>query len=68
MEVILYSTGCPTCIRMKELLESKRIPFEYMSKTAEEMQKLGFSSTPILTVDGKIYHQVDALRWIFQNA
>ncbi|MFD1910046.1 glutaredoxin family protein [Paenibacillus rhizoplanae] len=55
--VIVYSTsGCSECNQVKQLLESKGIPFEVRdvmtsSVYQEEVEKLGFMGIPV-TVSG----------------
>ncbi len=63
MNVILYSTGCPRCIVLKEKLLSKNIPYtEVTSK--EEMIASGFDEVPVLAVDEDIMNFRDAVNWV----
>ena len=52
MEVILYSTGCPQCNILKEMLQKKNIIFQ-IEDNVEKMKELGFSSLPMLSIDNK---------------
>ena len=59
----LYSTGCPKCKVIEKKLEQKNIQYEKVNDVAE-MQRLGFTSAPVLEVDGKYLNFGDANRWI----
>ena len=54
MKVILYSTGCPQCNILKEMLQKKNIIFQ-IEDNVVKMKELGFLSLPMLSVDGKIF-------------
>lgn len=61
--ITLYTTHCPKCKVIEKKLSNKNI--QYVEVTdVEEMQRLGFSSAPVLDVDGKIYNFGEANRWI----
>ena len=59
MEVILYSTGCPKCNILKEMLQKKNIIFQ-IEDNVEKMKELGFSSLPMLSIDNKILNFKEA--------
>lgn len=59
MEVILYSTGCPQCNILKEMLQKKNIIFQ-IEDNVEKMKELGFSSLPMLSIDNKILNFKEA--------
>ena len=59
----LYSTGCPRCKVIEKKLEQKNIQYEKVNDVTE-MQRLGFTSAPVLEVDGKYLNFGDANRWI----
>lgn len=63
MSLTLYSTGCPKCKVLKTKLEAKNIPYEE-NHDVNEMQSLGISSVPVLSVDGKLLPFVEANQWI----
>lgn len=63
MEIILYSTGCPKCVVLKNKLKEKNINFIENNDT-DEMIKLGFLELPILCIDGKIYNFIQAIKWV----
>lgn len=61
--ITLYSTNCPKCRVIEKKLAQKDI--QYITVTdIEEMKRLGFTSAPVLEVDGKILNFGDANRWI----
>lgn len=58
MGVILYTLPrCPRCLILKSYLNSLKIPYE--EKNAQDfivyLTSHGFSSAPILEVDGQLY-------------
>lgn len=54
MSVTLYSSGCPKCRVLKQKLEKKSIPYEYVEDTQEMIDK-GFKSAPQLEIDDEYY-------------
>ncbi|MFA7111776.1 MAG: hypothetical protein WC174_05370 [Bacilli bacterium] len=63
MKVILYSTGCPICLKLKELLKSKNIFYDEITDIDIMLNK-GFDSVPILEIDGKPLDYKQATQWI----
>lgn len=63
MEVILYSTGCPQCNILKEMLQKKNVIFQ-IEDNVEKMKELGFSSLPMLSVDNKILNFKEAFNFL----
>lgn len=63
MEVILYSTGCPQCNILKEMLQKKNIVFQ-IEDNIEKMKELGFSSLPMLSIDNKIINFKEAFNFL----
>lgn len=61
-EVVLYSTGCPKCKVLKSKLIAKHIDFVEV-EDVDEMGKVGLTSVPWLSVDGKMMDFVNAVRW-----
>lgn len=61
--VILYSTGCPKCQVLKSKLDSKNISYEVFDDKDKMIDK-GFTSVPILEVDGEIMDFKKAVEWI----
>lgn len=63
MKVILYSNHCPQCIILEKILKSKNVDYDIFTDE-NEMIKLGFTSMPMLSVDGKLYNFRDAYNLI----
>lgn len=63
MNIILYSNDCPRCKVLKTKLEQKNINFEE-NNNVELMTKKGFTTVPVLEVNGTIYNFKDAVEWI----
>lgn len=63
MEVILYSTGCPQCNILKEMLQKKNIIFQ-IEDNVEKMKELGFSSLPMLSIDNKTLNFKEAFNFL----
>lgn len=63
MNIVLYSNDCPRCKILKKKLEQNNIMFEENSDVEAMIQK-GFTTAPILEVDGVIYNFKEAVEWI----
>ena len=62
MSVVLYSTNCPKCKVLEKKLDS--IGVDYTIITDEDLMiSKGFSSAPMLEVDGNIMDFGNAVRW-----
>lgn len=61
--VIFYSTHCPKCKVLEIKLNQKNIQYTE-NDNVEEMLALGIQSAPCLSVDGKLYHFADAIKWV----
>jgi glutaredoxin len=62
MSVVLYSTNCPKCKVLEKKLDS--IGVDYTIVTDEDLMiSKGFSSAPMLEVDGNIMDFGNAVRW-----
>lgn len=66
MHVILYSNHCPKCNILKQKLKKARIKFEEINDVDLMISK-GFSTVPLLEVDGNAMNFVDAFKWIETN-
>ena len=66
MTIKLYTTHCPQCRALEMKLNKKSIEYT-TNDNIEEMKKLGFTSAPVLEVDGKILNFGDANRWIMNQ-
>lgn len=61
--IVLYSTGCPLCRALKLMLDNKHVSYSVESDV-EAMKEKGFSSVPVLEVDGKAMMYGEALKYI----
>jgi glutaredoxin len=66
MKVILYSNHCPKCEMMKKMLDMKNISYDIFDNE-DEMIKMGFSSMPMISIDGKIMDFSDGISWVKNN-
>lgn len=66
MRIILYSNHCPKCEMMKKMLDMKNISYDIFDNE-DEMIKMGFSSMPMISIDGKIMDFSDGISWIKNN-
>ena len=64
--IILYSTNCPKCKVLATKLEEKDIEFRIVDNVDEMVEK-GFTSIPILEVDGEAMDFMTAVNWINQK-
>lgn len=63
MRVVLYTTHCPQCRVLKQQLDNKNI--EYTEVTDEKvMIEKGFTSAPMLEVDGTVKSCREAFQWL----
>ena len=63
MQTILYSTGCPKCNVLKTKLTQKGVDFKLI-EDADAMISKGFTSAPMLEVDGNAMDFMDAVKWV----
>ncbi len=63
MDIILYSTGCPKCKILKKKLEDKNIDY-VENDDIETMISLGIEQVPVLSVDNKLFHFAEAVKWV----
>ena len=61
--IILYSTHCPQCKALEMKLNKKKIEYTICDDETE-MKKLGFTSAPMLDVDGTHYNFSNAIKWV----
>lgn len=62
MSIVLYSTNCPKCKVLEKKLDS--IGVDYTIVTDEDLMiSKGFSSAPMLEVDGNVMDFGNAVRW-----
>ena len=63
MNVILYTTGCPRCLYLEQLLNKNHISYK-KEDNKNKMVSLGFTEVPILEVDGVRLDYKKAEEWI----
>jgi len=63
MDVILYSTNCPKCKVLEKKLDSVGVDYRVVTDV-DVMEKKGFSSAPMLEVDGEVMEFGKAIKWI----
>ena len=63
MRVILFSTDCPRRNVLEKKLVAKGLPFQVESDE-NRILELGYTSAPILSVDGKIMEFTEANAWL----
>lgn len=61
--ITLYSTGCPQCKVLKQKLDENKIEYEIVTDE-DLMLKKGFTSAPMLDVDGEIMNTQQAFQWL----
>lgn len=62
--VKLYSTHCPQCIMLENMLKQKKVKYELVKTTMEEVEAMGYSAVPLLEVDGKILNFNEGMAWV----
>lgn len=63
MNITLYTTHCPMCNILENLLEKKGLSYEVVDDINVMIEK-GFKAAPILEVDGNVYTYPQAKLWI----
>lgn len=58
--ITLYSTGCPKCVILEKKMNQKHLNYDTVSDV-DLMMERGFSSLPMLDVDGHVYDFKEAL-------
>lgn len=58
-----YSTGCPRCIVLKNLMDKRDMEYEIITDEKIMFQK-GVTHVPMLEVDGVIMEYGEAFKWI----
>ena len=62
-KIILYSTGCVRCNKLKDKLNASAIQYE-VNTNEETMAELGFEFLPVLEVNGEFLEYGAAVKWI----
>lgn len=63
MNVTLYTISCPKCVVLEKKMDLKGVVFKKV-EDIDVMRNLGFSSAPMLDVDGEIMDFNMAIKWI----
>ena len=63
MKPVLYTTHCPKCTVLSKKLEKANIEYDICEDTAT-MQSRGFTSLPVLEVNGEILDFSAAIKWV----
>lgn len=61
--VVLYTTHCPKCNVLTKKLDQAQIKYE-ICEDADIMREKGFSSAPVLEVNGEFFSFKEAVVWI----
>lgn len=63
MSIILYSTHCPCCNVIEKKLKSKNLEYVEVNDS-QIMKNKGFTTVPILDVDGTVMDFSAANEWL----
>ena len=63
MNVILYTSGCPSCNMLKKELDKNGIMYDVFDDV-DKMIEMGFNEVPILEVDNTKMNYTEAIKWI----
>ncbi len=66
-EVIVYSTGCPQCEALEQMLNSHQIKYTVCSDR-EKMLLMGLTHVPVLEANGTLMNFKEAITWIGARA
>ncbi len=64
--VTLYTTGCPRCKVLEAKLDEAGITYGVVNDP-QKIMEMGFTTAPIMTVDGTVYSFKEAINWIGAN-
>jgi len=65
-KLVLYSTHCPRCVVLEKKLKTKNIEYEEVNDENLMLEK-GFTTVPMLEVDGVVLNYKEANEWINNN-
>ena len=66
-EIIVYSTGCPQCEALEQMLNSHQIKYTVCSDR-EKMLSMGLTHVPVLEANGTLMNFKEAITWIGARA
>lgn len=61
--ITMYSTHCPKCKTLEIKLKQKNLEYD-VCDNIDLMQSKGFTSLPMLDVDGELYNFQNAIKWV----
>lgn len=64
--IILYSTDCPRCKLVKQMLDIHHVPYTEIADKQVILDK-DFDSVPVMDINGKIMDYSGILTWLKQN-
>ena len=64
--IILYTTHCPKCNILMTKLDEKNIDYLICENT-KTMTTLGFTTVPVLEVEGQFLEFIAAVDWVNQQ-
>ena len=63
MKIIFYTSNCPKCKILKAKLDEKNIEYDIFDNI-DGMIKKGFTSMPMLEIDGEVKNFLESINWI----
>ena len=63
LKMIVYTTHCPVCVVVENLLKEKKIPFEEVTDV-EIMKEKGITSVPVIEESGINYVGSEAVQYV----
>lgn len=66
MKVILYSTHCPRCSMVEKKLKDNNIDYTEINDI-DKMTELGFTSVPMLDMNGVIMDYTKAIKFLMEE-
>ena len=62
-KVIVYTTGCPQCKVLEQLLNAKHVSYNTCSDI-DVMMSMGITAVPMMKVNDKLMNFQDSMAWI----
>ena len=63
MKIIFYTSNCTKCKILRAKLDEKNIEYKVFDNIDEMINK-GFTSMPMLEVDGEVKNFLESINWI----
>lgn len=64
--MVLYTTHCSRCRVLEAALKNKNIPYE-VCEDVDVMENLGFTSAPVLEVNGEYLPYDAAMKYVMEG-